>query len=110
MTERQTLRARWDAANLVLGGARYVWPPHEALGQGLKADGVAEVFDAFCAALRDRDFPIELLHDALQADLTCLSGLKGHEALRYERSLEILPKIVEDVLTQIKAPYDPQAP
>ena len=82
---------------VTLGGSWARPPDHPELGRGQDAPGVRETLVAFCTRLYEADFPVDALHEVLQSEVNFLDGMFLHDALRYERSPEILPRLYEEV-------------
>jgi hypothetical protein len=96
---RQGVQEGWDrllgeGASLILGSSWVRYDPHPELGVGL---GYAEAntnLRMLCEKLKSASIPSEFLHDVLQTPVPFLQGAPLHEALRYDRSRDILDRLV----------------
>lgn len=82
-----------NVPRLILGSSWVRYEPHPTLGAGQAFREVNGTLRALCEVLKKREVPPERLHDVLQFSIPFLDGIPLHEALRYERSPEILERL-----------------
>lgn len=80
---------------LILGSSWVRYEPHPTLGAGQAFREVNGTLRALCEVLKRREVPPGRLHEVLQFRVPFLDGIPLHEALRYERSPEILERLYE---------------
>lgn len=82
-----------NVPRLILGSSWVRYDPHPTLGQGQEFREVNGALRALCEILKKRQVPPDRLHDVLQFRVPFLDGIPLHEALRYERSPEIIKRL-----------------
>lgn len=86
-----------NVPRLILGSSWVRYEPHPTLGPGKGYHEVNATLHEFCEKLRKKRVPPGSLHDILQCPIPFLDGIPLHEALRYERSPEILERLYEAI-------------
>ena len=84
-----------NVPRLILGSSWVRYEPHPTLGAGQTFKEVNGALRALCEILKRREVPPGRLHEILQFPVPFLDGIRLHEALRYERSWEILERLYE---------------
>ena len=84
-----------NVPRLILGSSWVRYEPHPTLGAGQTFKEVNGALRALCEILKRREVPPGRLHEILQFPVPFLDGIRLHEALRYERSPDILEQLYE---------------
>lgn len=84
-----------NVPRLLLGASWVRYEPHPTLGAGQGFKEVNGALRSLCEILRKRAVPPERLHDVLQFPVPFLDDIPLHEALRYERSPDILEQLYD---------------
>lgn len=80
---------------LILGSSWVRYEPHPTLGAAQTFKEINGALRALCEILKRREVPPGRLHEILQFPVPFLDGIRLHEALRYERSPDILERLYE---------------